>query len=294
MFLTKKKKIDDNTIIKSIYKKGRLVRYCEFLLGIIIVAIAFNIFVLPNNIVYGVSGIGVMLNKKMGLNPSLIILASSLVLLVLSFFLLGKEETKNTIIGTLLYPLFVELAEPLIQYINLGQTEVIVRIVFGAVLSGLGFGLIFKSGFTTGGTDILNQLFSKYFKTSMGKAMIFTDGIIIVCSLFVFGFEEFIYSLINMYIISIISDKVMLGISKSKAFYIITEEETSVKKFILNHLSHGVTVLEGRGGYTGNNQKVIMCIIPTKEYFVAKEGIHAIDPNAFFLVTDAYEVYGGE
>ena len=90
------------------------------------------------------------------------------------------------------------------------------------------------------------------------------------------------------------TDKVILGISSSKAFYIITEHETAVKKFILNNLSHGVTVLEGRGGYTGNNQKVIMCIIPTKEYFIAKEGIHEIDPEAFFLVTDSYEVYGGE
>lgn len=294
MFFKRKNKIDDNSIMKAIYKKGRMLRYAQFLLGIMLVASAFNIFLLPNDVVYGVGGIGVILNKTKGINPSIIILISSLILLILSLFLLGKEETKNSIIGSLLYPLFVELTNPLVQYVNLGHTEIIVQIVFGAVISGIGLGLIFKSGFTTGGTDILNQIFAKYFKTSMGKAMIFTDGLIILISLCIFGFEKFIYSLINMYIISVMADKVMLGISKSKAFYIITDNETSVKKFILNHLSHGVTVLEGRGGYTGNNQKVIMCIIPTKEYFIAKEGIHAIDPNAFFLVTDAYEVYGGE
>lgn len=294
MLFKRKNKIDDNSIIKEIYKKGRFVRYAQFLLGITIVACAFNIFLLPNDIVYGVGGIGVILNKTKGINPSLIVLISSLILLVLSLILLGKEETKNSVIGSLLYPLLIELTMPLVKYIDLGHTEMIVQIVFGAVISGLGFGLIFKSGFTTGGTDILNQIFAKCFKTSMGKAMIFTDGLIIVISLFIFGFEKFIYSLINMYIISVMADKVMLGISKSKAFYIITDNETRVKKFVLNHLSHGVTVLEGRGGYTGNNQKVIMCIVPTKEYFIAKEGIHAIDPNAFFLVTDAYEVYGGE
>lgn len=294
MFFRKKNKVDDNTIIKNIYKKGRIVRYSQFLLGLLLVSCSFNIFLLPNDVVYGVGGVGVIFNKTQGINPSLIILIGSVLLLVLSFFLLGVKETKNSIVGSLLYPLFVQLTEPLTQYINLGHTEIIVQIIFGAVISGIGLGLIFKSGFTTGGTDILNQIFSKYFKTSLGKAMIFTDGIIIVCSLFIFGFEKFIYSLINMYIISIMTDKVILGISNSKAFYIITDNETSVKKFILNHLSHGVTVLEGRGGYTGNNQKVIMCIIPTKEYFIAKEGIHEIDPNAFFLVTDAYEVYGGE
>ena len=95
-----------------------------------------------------------------------------------------------------------------------------------------------------------------------------------------------------MYIIGIMTDKVILGISESKSFYIITEHETEVKKYILHNLSHGVTVLEARGGYTGNMLKVIMCIIPTKEYFKVKEGIKTIDPNAFFLVTDAYEVSG--
>ena len=142
--------------------------------------------------------------------------------------------------------------------------------------------------------DVLNQIFAKYFKMSIGNAILCTDGLIIFSSLFVFCWDKFIYSIVNMYIISVMTDKVILGVSNSKAFYIITEHETSVKKFLLNGLSHGVTVLEGRGGYTGNNQKVIMCIVPTKEYFVVKEVIHEIDPEAFFLVTDSYEVYGGE
>ena len=129
---------------------------------------------------------------------------------------------------------------------------------------------------------------------SVGNAMYFTDGLIVCSSFFFFGASTMLYSMISLYIISIMTDKVVLGISNAKAFYIITEHETAVKKFIMEHLSHGVTVLDGRGGFTGNHQKVIMCIIPTKEYFVAKEGIREIDSNAFFLVTDAYEVNGGE
>ena len=195
--------------------------------------------------------------------------------------------------GSLLYPVFVELTSWIVKYIDLGSTETVVVVLFGAVISGVGFGLIFKSGFTTGGTDILNQIVSEKAKVSIGKSMIFTDGVIIVSSLFVFGWQKFIYSIINMYIISVMTDKVILGISSSKTFYIITEREDEVKKFILDYLSHGITVLEARGGYTNSKQKVIMCTIPTKEYFKAKEGIHAIDKEAFFIVTDAYEVYGG-
>ena len=214
-------------------------------------------------------------------------------LLTLSLIVLGKDKTRNTVIGSLLYPVFVKLTEGLIQYVDLGNTEPILLIVSGAVLTGLGLGLIFKSGFTTGGTDILNQIVSEKAKISIGKSMFFTDGIIIATALFVFGFQKFIYSIISMYIISVMTDKVILGISQSKSFYIITEHEEEVKNYILNYLSHGVTMLDAKGGYTGNRQKVIMCIIPTKDYFKAKEGIHAIDKEAFFLVTDAYEVYGG-
>lgn len=165
--------------------------------------------------------------------------------------------------------------------------------IFGAALSGFGYGLIFKSGYTTGGTDILNQIVAKYFKKSIGTSMFFTDGLIIGISLFFFGMQKFMYSVVNIVIISIMTDKVILGVSQSKTFFIITDSETAVKKFIMEYLNRGVTVIEARGGYTGNYQKMIMCTIPTKEYFVFKEGIESIDPNAFFMVTDAYEVSGG-
>lgn len=288
-----KEKIEEN-IIKKIYKKDRLKRYSTFILGLFLVSVSFNLFLLPKNLIYGVSGFGVILNKLYQLDPSVVILVGSLILLVLSFILLGKEKTMNSVVGSLLYPIVVKLTVPLVSYITLNIDDTLVLTIFGAVISGFGYGLIFKSGFTTGGTDILNQIFAKYFKISIGNAMFFTDGFIILFGAFALGWDVLMYSIILLYIISIMTDKVILGISESKAFYIITEHETAVKKFITQYLSHGVTVLEGRGGFTGNNKKVIMCIIPTKEYYIAKEGIHSIDENAFFVVTDAYEVYGGE
>ena len=288
-----KKRKNEKLILEQIYSKTRLIRYSQFIIGLLLVSVAFNAFILPNDIVYGVSGIGVILNKTLNISPSLVILIGGIALLILSFIVLGKEKTKNSIVGSLLYPVFVELTSWIVKYIDLGSTETVVVVLFGAVISGVGFGLIFKSGFTTGGTDILNQIVSEKAKVSIGKSMIFTDGVIIVSSLFVFGWQKFIYSIINMYIISVMTDKVILGISSSKTFYIITEREDEVKKFILDYLSHGITVLEARSGYTNSKQKVIMCTIPTKEYFKAKEGIHAIDKEAFFIVTDAYEVYGG-
>ena len=288
-----KKKNNDEIIMNNIYKKDRLIRYMQFIVGIFIVAVAFNVLVLPCSIVYGMGGIGVILNKLISIDPSLVILIGDIFLLILSYILLGKEKTRGSVIGSLLYPVFVKLTEGYSGLIDLSNDDMLILVLFGAVITGFGLGLIFKSGFTTGGTDILNQIVSKYFKISLGNSMIFTDGLIVVLGLFVFGWEKLMYSMVSLYIISIMTDKVVLGISQSKAFYIITEHETSVKRFITEHLSHGVTVLHARGGYTGDNKKVIMCIVPTKEYFLLKEGIHEIDQNAFFVVTDAYEVSGG-
>ncbi len=287
------KRKNEENILKKIYERGRLKRYTQFILGMIITALSYNLFMLPSSVVYGVGGLGVMFKQLFNWSPSVVILIGSVLLLILSFILLGIEKTKNSIIGSLLYPIFVSLTEWVPQYVNLSDADPIIIVIFGAVIAGFGLGLIFKSGFTTGGTDILNQIVSKYFKMSLGTSMFFTDGLIIASSVFVFGWTKLMYSMISLYIISIMTDKVILGISQSKAFYIITEHETEVKRYITNTLKHGITVLDGRGGYTGNNQKVIMCIIPTKEYFMVKEGIYQIDKEAFFIVTDAYEVSGG-
>lgn len=287
------KETKEDSIITKVKHKDRIVRYIEFILGLLIVALSFNIFFLQYDIVYGVSGIGVMLNHLFGIDPSIVIFIGSMILLVLSFILLGKDKTTNSIIGSILYPVFVKLTTFIITLVNLDGIEKIVAVGLGAVLAGLGYGLIFRAGFTTGGTDILNQIISKFFKMTIGNAMLFGDGIIILSSVFVFGWTGVIYSFLTIYIISLISDKVIIGISQSKAFYIITEYEEEVKEFFSTHLSHGITVFDVTGGYTGHQKQMIMCILPTKEYFFAKEVIKEIDPNAFFVVTDAYEVSGG-
>ena len=292
MFFKKKEEVRD--IIKEVYAKDKLERYAKFILGVFIVALSFNLFILPSDIVYGVSGVGVILNKMYGINPSTTIFIGEIALLILSFIVLGKEKTKNSVIGSILYPIFVELTTYLTANIDVGNVEPIVMALFGAVISGFGFGMIFKSGYTTGGTDILNQIVSKYAKMSLGNAMLVTDGLIILGGICTFGVSKIMYSFINLYIVSMMTDKVMIGVSQSKSFFIITSHEPEIKKFILGQLGHGVTVLEGNGAFSGNKQKVLMCVIPTREYFVAKEGIHEIDPNAFFVVADAYEVHGNK
>ena len=279
-------------VLKIEREKG--IKYFQFIIGMIIAAIAFNVFILPCNVVYGVSGIGVILKHTFNINPAVTVFIGDVLLLLLSFLVLGVKKTKGSIIGSLIYPLFIQMAAWIPQYVNISMKEPLLLILFGATLSGLGYGLIFKSGYTTGGTDVLNQIVAKYGHTSIGNAMLFTDGLIIFISIFVFGFSKAMYSIVNLYIVGLITDKMMIGISSSKAFYIITTEEHKIKHFIMDEMGHGVTLLEGNGAFSGNKQKVLMCVIPTREYVVVKEGIHLIDKNAFFVVADAYEVYGSK
>lgn len=256
-------------------------------------ALAFNLFLLPHNIMCGVSGMGVLAKSAFNLDPSLVILCLNILFLILSFIFLGKESTANTILGSILYPIMIKLTEFIPNLIKLGELEPIVEVACGAALLGFGLGFVFKAGFTTGGVDILNQIVSKYGKMNIGTSMFYTDGLIIALSLVAFDLSTLVYSVINLFIVSTMTDKVVLGISQSKALYIITEHETSIKKYIMETLAHGVTVLDGRGGYTGNYKKVIMCIVPTSHYYLLKDNIKKIDPEAFFVTTDAYEVSGG-
>ena len=290
----KQLKFDEN-FFKYIDEKYRVRRYIELILGTFLIAVSFNCFFLPNDIVFGgVSGIAIIVNHFLGIEPSLIITILSILLLIISYIFLGKEKTFNSILGSLLYPIFVKLTANFSSFLHFDKTDLLLILLFASILYGIGTGLVFKAGYTTGGTDILNQIVSKYAKMSLGKALIFSDGIILAAGIFVFGPTKFLYAVIVLYITSVLTDKVVLGISDSKAFYIISAEEKGVKDYILKHLEHTVTIIEGVGGYTKKKQHIIMCIIPTKEYFKLKEAILAIDREAFFIVTDAYEVLGAE
>ena len=278
----------------DIKHKIKVKELIEFIFGCFLVALAFNLFMSPNNLVAGgISGLSLVLKHFFGLNPSMIISISNVFLIVLSFLLLGKEKTKMSILGSILFPVFVSMTEHLSTYISFKESEMILIAIFGGVLQGIGAGLIFRAGYSTGGTDILNMIISKIFKISLGNSMFFTDGTIIVIGAFVFGFNHLMYSLIILYLISTLTDKVVLGISDSNAFYIITSKENEVKAFVINELKHGVTEFKAKGGYNLENQTVLMSVIPTREYYKLKEGIHNIDKNAFFVAMDSYEVRGG-
>lgn len=281
-----------NNILANIDKKNRLSRYIMLLSGCLIVAFAFNLFFLRYDIVcFGVSGISIVL-ANFGVNPSMFILLANIFLMIISYFFLGVEDVKNQLVGALIYPIFVELTLKITNLIDFGEIEFIVIAIMGGVLAGIGYGLIYKSGFSTGGTDVLGNLICKYSKISMGNAMMFVNVAIIVLGKIVFSWKIVMYAIVVAYLISIVTDRILLGISNSKAFYIVVDKNKDdlVRDFLTSLPGVGSTIIDASGGYSNDKQTLILAVAPTKIYFVIKEGLREIDKNIFYLVCDSYEV----
>ena len=168
----------------------------------------------------------------------------------------------------------------------------IVIAVMGGVLAGVGYGLIYKSGYGTGGTDIIGNLVVKYSKISMGHAMMFINITIIALGKVVFNWKTVMYAIVVAYLISIFTDKILLGISNSKAFYIVVDKDKDdiVRDFLTSLNGVGSTIIDVHGGYSNDRQTLILAVAPTKMYFLIKEGLKEIDKNIFYLVCDSYEV----
>ena len=278
-----------------INKKSYGKRVLEFIIGCLIVSLDYNIFIASNNLVPGgVGGIAVILNSLFGINNSTVIVVANIFLLIASLILLDKEKTRASLLGTMLFPIFVTLTEDINVWLQIDTSHLLLSALFGGILYGLGAGIVFRAGFSMGGTDIINQILSKYLKQSIGKSMLMSDGLIVLSSGLFFGMNSMLYSIIILYCISLMADRVILGISDSKAFFVITDKEDDVRDYIINTLGHGVTVFKGKGGYKRQNENLLMAVIPTSEYYKLTEGIKMIDKDAFYIITDTYQVFGGE
>lgn len=282
--------MDENVDVKIIFEG------IAFVLGVFLLALCYNLFLLPNNFAFaGMSGIAIILHKLTGINPTTFIYIANFTLLIISFIFLGWDKTKKTIVGTLLYPMMITftlpIAKVLMPYFQF--EELIITAVLAALFYGISNGLIFKSGYTTGGNDVIMQLLNKYLHIPESKGLMVVNVIVIICCAFVFSIEIGIYALIIMFISSLLIDKVMYGISDSKVFYIFTRKPKILKKAILEEFESGFTILPTKGGYSHTRGSLLMVVVSNRDYYSFKTKILEIDPNAFFVIDDCYEVNGG-
>ncbi len=269
--------------------KIKVKQYSAVILGLFLVAVAFNVFLSPYNLVAGgVSGFAIIIRSLFQINESITIYLINIFLVLMSFRLLGKDKTKNTLLGSFVFPLFVSLTSGLKDLIILDLDPLIIAILGGAI-SGFGYGLVFRNNFTTGGTDILNQLVEKYLKIPMAKSIMMVDGPIVLLGCISFGIPNTMYALVALALISYLSNNTMLELNKNRVLYITTRYPKEIKEFLMQEYYYDVTILNTEGGYKNTKRKMLMCSVNEKDYYIIKEGILLIDENAFIVATKSYE-----
>ena len=288
--------MDITKLINKILDKNKIKNLCFMIIGIFLLALNYNLFLARNDLVIGgVSGLAIIFNKLLGWNDQMFIYIVTFLLLILSFAVFGLGKTKAAIVGSLLYPIMITFTEPLSDLLinYFAFEDFITTILFSSILYGLACGLIYKMGYDTGGSDIIMLILVKYLHMPEGKASFICNIIIILFGGIVLGFNRVIYAIIILYISSILVDRILIGISSSKLFIIYTNKQEKVMNLIVNELHLGVTVMSAKGGYSKKKQDVLMCVVPTKNYYMFKEIILAIDKKAFFIINDCYDTHGG-
>lgn len=292
--MIRKSNIDINELLLRIDRNNRMERIAFFIWGVLLYSIAFTLFFNNNDIVTGGSaGLAVIVNELCGMNISLVVFLFSFLSLIVGYILLGKEMMIKTIFGVIIFPIFMEFSLIFPRFIDLSGSSLLLMVFFGGIFMGLGNGIIIRSGYSVGGFQTIYQILYKYFGISIGESTLAINGILVMAGGFIFGITKVLYAIIGLYMSSVITDKVMLETSITKTFFIITDKSKEINQYIIENLGRSATIMKARGGYSNDNKKILMCALPTRDYYRAEEIMRTIDNDAFILILDTYEIYGG-
>ena len=269
-----------------------LIKYAVITLGTAMYAVGFQIFLYPNAIIVGgVSGIAMIINMLTSLPVGVLTIILNVPLFIMAWRSFGSKFLVGSLVGMLLSSVFVDL----LAIFNLYPTDDMLLACFiGGAVKGVGLGLVYYVGATTGGADIVAKFARRRFPyINFGTIVLVMDCIIIIVFAIVFKkIESAMYAVIAMFVTSKAIDLVLYGIDNSNVCYIISNESEQVVKAITDTLHRGVTILDGEGAYSHQNKQVLLCVVKRTQISDIRKMVKSIDENAFFIVTDAKNVYG--
>lgn len=277
-------------------KHGNLYEYLLIVIGTGVLAFGIACFYDPIGLVTGgVTGLAIIIKSvtgdivEGGIPLWVTNVAFNVPMFILAYFLKGSKFIGKSFFGAMMLSVWLAV----IPQLNLAGDDMLLSAVFGAVFSGAGMGLVFKTGTTTGGTDLVAALIQlKIRHISIVKLLQLIDAMVIVLGMFVFGIQPTMYAIIAIVVTSKISDVVLEGTNYAKAAYIITNEHEEVANRIMTELERGVTGLHAKGMYTNEEKCMLYCIVSQKEIVVLKDIVNEIDPRAFVIVSEVREVLG--
>ncbi|MDL4839256.1 YitT family protein [Aquibacillus rhizosphaerae] len=266
-----------------------MIEYSLVLVGSFLVATAFNVFLLPHEVASGgVVGISTITKSLFGWEPSVVQWALNIPLFIAGVVILGKNFGVKSLVGTIVLPFFVYLTKDWPP----ATPDPLLGAIFGGMGAGLGLGIVFRGKASTGGIDLAAQIFHKFFPLPLGICLALFDGFIVLTATLVFSVEQGLYALIALFVTSRTIDFVQVGLNTSKNVMIITDQIEEVRQILLKDIDRGVTVLNGTGGYTDEERKVLMCVVAQNEFSKVTQTIKRVDPSAFVVAMNATEVLG--
>lgn len=260
------------------------------LAGSFIFALGINYFAIPNQLAEGgIAGITIITYYLFQWSPGLVNLLLNIPLFFLGFKVLDKRTMQYTIIGTITSSFFLAITEEWGQPI---PDDPLLASLFTGVFVGVGLGMVFRAGGTTGGSAILARLGHKYLGWSIGRSLLALDILVLAGAFFVIGREKVMYTLVAVFIGARVVDMVVEGLDARKAVTIISNSAVAISDKITHDMERGVTLLKGRGGYTGTDKEVLYIVINRQEMPRLKHLVHQVDPYAFLVVHDVRDVLG--
>lgn len=277
-----KAKIDKTNIIDILF----------IVLGSFLGSIGVNMFLIHASLLSGgVTGVALILQYIFKVQAGYVILILNIPLFILSLKKLNRRFSLYSLVGILTFSISLILTHPISNILNINDK--LLYCIYGGVVNGVGFGLVFSHRGSTGGFDIISMLIrKKYSSYNIGKISFGINLIIVAISAFIFGLPTALYTLIAMFTTSVVLDNVVKGLNQSKAVLIITEKEEEVAELIMKRLHRGVTCIYGEGGFTKVKKKIIYCIVPLSQVPELKAIIVNADDKAFLSILDASEVQG--
>ncbi|WP_429843116.1 YitT family protein [Brevibacillus sp. FIR094] len=285
----------EQPLAKSTHQKlpiGKLLkRVFGILIGASLFSVALEIFLVPNNIIDGgIVGISIISSHLSGLPLGVFLFVLNLPFLIIGYKQIGKTFALSTLFGVTIMSIGTTLLHPVPGLTD----DPLLAAVFGGILLGIGVGLVLRYGGSLDGTEIVAVLLNKKSPFSVGEIVMFMNLFILSSAGFVFGWDRAMYSLIAYYIAFKMIDLTIEGFQESKAVWIISDNHKDLGDAIVARLGRGVTYLNGEGGYTGDDKKVIFCIITRLEEAKLKLIVEEVDENAFLAVGNIHDVRGGQ
>ena len=272
--------------------KRYLLPYLWITLASAVYAFGFNWCYEPNQIGFGgITGIGQIINHFLPWVPiGTVVIILNVPLFILGWRLLGGHLLVSSLYSMFISSVFIDLLHMLCTF---EPMEPFLACVFGGVLMGASLGVVFLQGATTGGTDIIGKLLKLKFPwLPIGKLVMIPDMVVVILAAVVFGtVNAALYGLIQMYLLSKVMDMILYGWDTSRVAYIITDRWEETVQGLLD-MNRGVTLLQGKGAYTGAEKQVLLVAFRQREIVPIKRMLREIDPKAFFIVCDAHEILG--